>query len=266
MVRPDRGTQGNSDMSNHERNRALRKDLFMDLMHPPFADRRFWLAQSLLAVAILVHLGADLAQDHGIIPTPGFVSILLLFVPIVYVGSTFGLAGSVAVALEGIVISIPQELLLPHNATQLWGASSILAIVLAVAILLGERFDKERERHAAQLVAEHLKTEQHFQLAFANNVAGMTITDLNRRLLAVNNSYCKMLGRNSEEILGLDTDAFTLPEDRDIANNWTVRMLAGEQSEVIYTKRFLHKDGHVLWVEVSRSLAGHSAHERLWGC
>ncbi len=43
--------------------------------------------------------------------------------------------------------------------------------------------------------------------------------------------------------------------DRDIANNWTVRMLAGEQSEVFYTKRFLHKDGHVVWVEVSRSLA-----------
>lgn len=61
MVRPDRGTQGNDDMTSHERDRRVRKDLFMDLIHPPFADQRFWLAQVLLAVAILVHLGADLA-------------------------------------------------------------------------------------------------------------------------------------------------------------------------------------------------------------
>ena len=242
-------------MSNHERDRGVRKALSMDLMHLPLKDRRFWLAQSLLGAALLVHLGADLVQDQGIIPTPGFVSILLLFVPIVYAGSTFGLTGSVAVALEGIVFSIPQELLLPHSATQLWGAWSVLAMVFAVAILLGERFDKERERHALQLAIEHLETEQRFQLAFANNVAGMTITDVNRHILAVNDSFCKILGRISEEILGLTTDAFTIPEDRGIADDWTLRMLAGDESRVVYAKRFLHKDGRIVWAEVSRSLA-----------
>ncbi len=249
--RPDRGTQGYNDMTSHERDRGVRKDLFRGLMHLPLVDQRFWLAQALLGVALLVHLGADLAQDQGIIPTPGFVWILLLFVPIVYAGSTFGLTGSVAVALEGIVFSIPQELLLPHTTTQVWGAWSILAMVLLTAILLGDRFDKERERHAVQLAAEHLETEQRFQVAFVNNVAGMTITDLSRRILAVNSSFCKILGRKSEEILGLTTDVFTFPEDRDIADNWTVRMLAREESEVIYTKRFLHNDGHIVWVEVS---------------
>ena len=239
----------------NERDQVVNSHLFMDLMHPPISDRRFWLAQALIAAALLVHLGADLARDHGITAAPGFVWILLLFVPVVYAGSTFGFIGSVSVALEGFVLSIPQELLLAHSETQLWGAWSILAMVVAVAILLGVYFDKERERHALDLAAEHLETKKRFQLAFENNVAGMTITDLSRRILAVNRSFCMMLGRSSEEILGLDTDAFTYPRDRDIANDWTMRMLAGEQSEVIYAKRFIHKDGHVVWVEVSRSLA-----------
>ena len=65
-------------MSNHERDRGVRKALSMDLMHLPLKDRRFWLAQSLLGAALLVHLGADLVQDQGIIPTPGFVTILAL--------------------------------------------------------------------------------------------------------------------------------------------------------------------------------------------
>ena len=242
-------------MSNHERDRGVRKYLFIGLIHPRFADRRFWLAQALLAVALLVHLGADLAQDQGIILAPGFVWILLLFVPIVYAGSTFGLTGSVAVALEGIVFSIPQELLLPHSATQLWGAWSILTVMLAVAILLGERFDKERKRHGAQLAAEHLKTEQLFHLAFANNIAGMLISDFDGRALAVNSSFSKMIGRKSEEILSLGSEEFTFPEDRGIGMTVSAQMLGVGRSQTIYTKRYQHKDGRIVWAEVSRSLA-----------
>ena len=129
-------------MRNYERDQVVNSHLLMDLMHPPLSDRRFWLAQALIAAALLVRLGADLARDHGITAASGFVWILLLFVPIVYAGSTFGFIGSVSVAREGLVLSIPQELPLAHSETQLWGAWSILAMVVAVAILLGVYFDK----------------------------------------------------------------------------------------------------------------------------
>ena len=242
-------------MRNHESGRQLQKDLLWSITHPPINDRRFWLAQSLLAAALLIHLGAGIARDLGRSPVPGFVLILFLFIPIVYAGSIFGLAGSVAVALEGIIFSITQELLLPHSASQLWGAWSILAAVLVIPVLLGVCFDKKRERHAVGPAAKLLQSEQCFHLAFANNIAGMAVTDLETRMLAVNSSLCKMLGRESEELLGQDFAPFTVPEDRHISKKLSERALKGGQSQGTYTKRYQHKDGHIVWAEVSAALA-----------
>lgn len=242
-------------MINSESGHQTGKNLLTSLLHPPIKDRRFWTTQSLVVGALLVHFGAGLASSLGRIPIPGFVWIVFLFVPIVYAGSAFGLAGSLAVVLEGIVFSIPQELLLPHGRTQLWGVWSILAILLVAAILLGERFDKEIERRQLEIAAELVKTEQRFQLAFANNIAGMLISDLDGHALAVNSSFCKMLGRESEEILSLGSEEFTFPEDQGLGEKVSAQMLRGEKSQTIYTKRYRHKDGRIVWAEVSRSLA-----------
>src|SRR5208283_3183387 len=43
-------------------------------------------------------------------------------------------------------------------------------------------------------------SEQRFRLAFENNMAGMIFVDLEERILAVNDSFCKMVGRSREEI------------------------------------------------------------------
>ena len=76
-------------MRNHESGRQLQKDLLWSITHPPINDRRFWLAQSLLAAALLIHLGAGIARDLGRSPVPGFVLILFLFIPIVYADSVW---------------------------------------------------------------------------------------------------------------------------------------------------------------------------------
>lgn len=240
-------------MSRHDGDCQRYKDLPTGLLHPPLKDRRFWWVQVLLASVLLVHLGFGITGDLGKISIPGFVSILFMFVPIIYAGSSFGLRGSVAVALEGVVLSIPQEMFLPHSATQLWGAWSVLAMVLVVAVLLGERFDKERKHHAVQLAAKQVEAQQLFEHAFADNIAGMLLTDLDHRVLAVNDSFCKMLGRTSEDLLGRDSGWVTFPDDQGIAKSVSAQMLADGKS--IYIKRYQHKDGQIVWAEVSKSLA-----------
>lgn len=376
-------------MSDHENDRIYSR-LTTNLLHPPVGDRRFWNINIMVGLAFLIHFGADVVQDHGVIPIPGFVSILLLFIPLVYAGTTFGLVGSLAVTLEGILVCAPTELFFRHTPTELWGAWSILATVSFSAVLLGIRFEQDKALHNAQLTTERLQTagyyeghplfgehllaklpdgvtlvddqgviryanepletltgyspaelvgkpvetlvavsqrdiharerfkftnssrtramgpgpkytmtrkaggevpvnislapyiyqnsrwfiamihddtrrraaeearieaEKRFQLAFANNVAGMLITDLDRKGLAVNQSFCKMIGRNAEEILGKDTEAFTFPDDRGVANSLSAQMLANREPQAVYTKRYVHKDGHIVWAEVSKSLA-----------
>ncbi len=94
-----------------------------------------------------------------------------------------------------------------------------------------------------------------FDLAFANSVIGMAITDLNRGIVAINDSFCKMLGRDREEFLGHSMAQVTLPEDQNISDDLTALLLTGEKSQIVYTKRYYHKDGHIVWAEVSKSLA-----------
>jgi PAS domain-containing protein len=51
------------------------------------------------------------------------------------------------------------------------------------------------ELAAAEALAS---SEQRFRLAFENNVAGMILVDLEDKVLAVNDSFCQMVGRNRE--------------------------------------------------------------------
>ncbi|MGD0256188.1 MAG: EAL domain-containing protein [Acidimicrobiales bacterium] len=110
---------------------------------------------------------------------------------------------------------------------------------------------------AAELAAAEVlaKSEQRFRLAFENNMAGMIFVDFEDRILAVNDSFCQMIGRNRNEIIGKDSASFTHSEDRGITKEAHHRLTSGEADQVSYTKRYLHKDGRVIDVEVSKSPA-----------
>ncbi len=99
-------------------------------------------------------------------------------------------------------------------------------------------------------------SEQRFRLAFENNMAGMIFVDLEDRILAVNDAFCQMAGRDRQEIIGKDSAPFTHPEDRGITEEAHRRLTSGEADQVSYTKRYLKNDGRVIDVEVSKSPAG----------
>src|ERR1039458_8594932 len=108
----------------------------------------------------------------------------------------------------------------------------------------------EAELHAiaAELAgAEALaNSEQRFRLAFENNMAGMIFVDLEDRVLAVNDSFCKMVGRSREEIVDKGAAPFTHPKE-------VHRRLAPDETARVYVDRYVHKDGRVIVVEVSKS-------------
>ncbi|MHB8189367.1 MAG: sensor domain-containing protein [Ferrimicrobium sp.] len=236
--------------------RLFGNELFGNLMHPPWSDRRFWTAQMLVVTVGLIHLGADIAQDRGIIPVPGFVWILLLLVPVVYAGLTFGMVGSLCIALVGIVVMIPTELFLPHTIVELWGAWSIYAMALIIAIVIGFGVERSRMEIVARTAAEvSVKEEQRFRLAFDENMIAMTVADLEGYLLRVNRPLCEMLGYSKEELTGTSFLDYTHLDDRTFTVAMNLQLVAGELEQVRYTKRILRKDGGVVFAEVLRSLA-----------
>jgi diguanylate cyclase (GGDEF)-like protein/PAS domain S-box-containing protein len=99
------------------------------------------------------------------------------------------------------------------------------------------------------------ETEQRFRLSFEDNMAPMIVTDLDDRVITANDAFCTMIGRTKEELVGHDSTPFTFPDDVGISEESHRRVKAGEASQVRYVKRYLHKDGRIVVVEVSRSPA-----------
>jgi len=97
--------------------------------------------------------------------------------------------------------------------------------------------------------------ELRFRVAFESNMAPMTFTDLNDRIIAVNDAFCQMVGFSKEELMGQDSTPFTYPEDVGITEATLARVLTGEIEQERYVKRYQRKDGRVIDVEVSRSPA-----------
>ncbi len=115
-----------------------------------------------------------------------------------------------------------------------------------------------RLRDAAELVSaqERLRTsEQRFRLAFEANAAPMLFSDLQDRVIDVNDAFCRMVGRRREEIVGRETAPFSHPEDANVTREWRQRITAGDVDQARYLKRYVHRDGRVVTAEITRSAA-----------
>ncbi|MGH9019827.1 MAG: PAS domain S-box protein, partial [Acidimicrobiales bacterium] len=97
--------------------------------------------------------------------------------------------------------------------------------------------------------------ELRFRVAFESNMAPMTFTGVDDRIIAVNDAFCDMVGFGRDELIGFDSTPFTYPDDVGITETTLQRAISGEIEQERYYKRYLRKDGRVIDVEVSRSPA-----------
>lgn len=97
--------------------------------------------------------------------------------------------------------------------------------------------------------------EEHFRIAFNLSAVGMAIHSPNGGYILVNQAFCQMLGYSEEELLQTNFHNLTHPDD--LADNLT-RLQPLNESQAYpaqFEKRYLHKDGHIIWVLVTVSAA-----------
>ncbi|MFM9915067.1 MAG: PAS domain S-box protein, partial [Rhizobacter sp.] len=95
-------------------------------------------------------------------------------------------------------------------------------------------------------------SEESFRGFFENLAVGTAQLDAAGRFFRVNDRYCAITGYCREELLGgmgpLDLDH---PEDREADREGIAQFLRGEISVYEAEKRYVRKDGEVVWVHVS---------------
>jgi diguanylate cyclase (GGDEF)-like protein/PAS domain S-box-containing protein len=102
-------------------------------------------------------------------------------------------------------------------------------------------------------LAERLLSEQRSRWdgAFHGAPNGMALVSPDGRLLAVNRSFCRLLGRDEDELLDSDFQSLTHPEDVESDLNELSRLLAGESDIYETEKRYLAPGGDVIWARLS---------------
>ncbi len=92
------------------------------------------------------------------------------------------------------------------------------------------------------------ESEENFRGLFENAAIGMTRTGLDGRFLQANRALCNMLGYSEKELLGIHFKNITHPDDRETDLKALPKMLSGQFKVYRREKRYLHKQGHTVWV------------------
>jgi diguanylate cyclase (GGDEF)-like protein/PAS domain S-box-containing protein len=126
---------------------------------------------------------------------------------------------------------------------------------------------EELNRHIAEQerISKALReTEEHFRNAFDYAAIGMALVSPQGAWLRVNRSLCNLLGFTEREMLDSNFQAVTHPDDvgNDLANLY--RLLQSETPTSQVEKRYVHRDGEVVWalnsVSLVRDADEHPAH------
>ncbi|MGF1514552.1 MAG: PAS domain S-box protein [Elainellaceae cyanobacterium] len=94
-----------------------------------------------------------------------------------------------------------------------------------------------------------------FQLAFDNAAIGIAMVMPDGRWRRVNAALCNIVGYTAEELYQLTFQDITHPKDLAIDLDYVRQTLAGERQGYQMEKRYIHKRGHMIWVQLNVSLA-----------
>jgi len=105
----------------------------------------------------------------------------------------------------------------------------------------------------------------HLLLAtFEQAAIGIAHLTLGEEWISVNQRYCEITGYRREEILQLKLDALTHPDDIPASREFLTRIRSGELPEYKMEKRYIRKDGAVIWVHLTVSIVRASTGDPLY--
>ena len=97
------------------------------------------------------------------------------------------------------------------------------------------------------------KSEARFKAMFENTSVGVAVMSLNRRILDINHAAEKIIGRTKAELTDLDPAELSHPDDIQIGQIEFADMVSGKRPGFSMEKRYIRKDGKVIWARVTYS-------------
>ena len=181
----------------------------------------------------------------------------------------------IAVGLSLLLSLLLSELLHGRILWQYPFSATLIACLVATSLIFViQRLLKVERRlaeHQAEQVSERLKAEvalhesqERFSCAFHDAAIGMALGTLEGKWLMVNPALCSLVGYTEQELMAITYQDITHPDDLEADLALFRKMLGGEIRTYQMEKRYLHKQGYVVWILLTVSMVHDSAGQPLY--
>lgn len=167
-------------------------------LRPPIRIGRFWLVQAgVLLIVFLDVVVLDVLHFRPPFGMPTSTATLLLLIPVIYAARNFGFRGAVNTALWATALMACGWIFLEGMAmANVWLEFYNLIVVIALAIVVGQRVD--REKQARQLVEQALHAselaETRYRGLFEEQASPVLVTDSTGVVAEANSAALQLLG------------------------------------------------------------------------
>lgn len=96
--------------------------------------------------------------------------------------------------------------------------------------------------------------EAFFGATFAHAAIGIVVGDLDRRILRANAAYERLLGYSEHDLRAISFPAATHPDDAEADRLLFAALIAGERESYQLEKRYVRRDGQLVWGRLTASL------------
>jgi PAS domain S-box-containing protein len=129
------------------------------------------------------------------------------------------------------------------------GATFVTLLILLAGFSVTRMLN--RANASARMLADN---EAELSATFNGAAIGMARISLDGVSLAVNRTLCRMVGYTEEELIGRRLIDITFAEDRVLTMDVPAKLMRGETNSIVWEKRYIHKNGWLVWVRLTTSV------------
>ncbi|NEW80416.1 MAG: PAS domain S-box protein, partial [Gelidibacter sp.] len=110
----------------------------------------------------------------------------------------------------------------------------------------------QNEKREAELIIAKEKAEESeikFRNFFEHSLIAKSLTEMDGTL-EVNQAFCNVLGYSKKELEAKKWEEITYPDDIALTNKNIQSILKGTVPHAIFEKRYVHKNGSIIWADV----------------
>jgi len=212
----------------------------------------FTLAGGVLAAGLSIALGA-LLQAHVGGGEPLMAVFPILLVTCLLLGPFAGWLCLVGGLLGAWYVYLGQQFSFAIDAQE---ARSLITAAIVGGLIIGVCvLRRSALRKHAQIEDALVLSEAQFRASFENAAVGKVQTEpVSGRIIRANAAFAAMLGYQPDELVDRIGWELTLDDDREADRAAYQLMLDGQQAAYIREKRYVRRDGEVIWARASATV------------